>query len=199
MLKNFLFVFIVAISFNCLGQTSIGHKWQIGIGGGLVKFSDEDVAFIGDKHLSQIPRFNVTRIINNKISVDAALSFGSFDSETNFITTNNVSYFSFDVSGRYRLMKNASKLDPFVFVGGSLVDSVRKMTPTINIGAGATCWFSKKLGLSTNMYYKHSSDSFESMRSHLQFTLGVVFGTNIGKGRRGGNGSTGCYYDLYKK
>lgn len=196
MFKKILSIAVfTALSISSYSQSSIGSNWQIGVGGGLVRFSDNDAAFIGDKHLSQVPRFNATRKINNNFSIDAALSFGSFDSA--IITNNAVPYFSFDVSGRYQYLKSIDNLQPFVFIGGSLVDSERKMTPTANIGTGVTYWFSRNIGASSQLYYKHSLESFESMRSHIQVTLGVVFGLNF-SGRRKGNGATGCYYDLYK-
>lgn len=192
-----LFVLISTLSYSQTSQ--IGPNWQIGISAGIVKFSDKDASYIGDKHLSQIPRFNATRRINDNFSIDAALSFGSFDSSSSFITTNNVPYFSFDISGRYKYLKTIEKLDPYVFVGGSLVDSSRKMTPTANIGTGVSYWFSDNFGFSTQVYYKHSLESFESMRSHFQFTAGIIFGLNLGnKAKRNGNGGTGCYYNQHK-
>lgn len=191
MFKNFFVACFLITSFFCANaQFSIDKKWQFGIGGGLVKFSDKDAPYIGDKHLAQIPRFNATYAVKDKFALDAAFSFGSFDSA--IITTNQVPYFSFDVSGRYHFLQNIRNFEPFAFVGVSLVDSSRKMTPTINLGAGATYWFSKVVGISTNFYYKHSLDSFESMRSHIQISFGVVFGLDLsGSGRRG---STDCKY-----
>lgn len=185
------------LSFGNSSYEQIGHNWQIGVGGGLVKFSDKDVVFIGDKHLVQVPRFNATKRINSVLSVDAAISFGSFDTSTKLIAKNNVPYFSFDVSARYRYISTLEKFDPFIFVGGSIVDSnpSRKTTPTFNIGTGITYWFTKMFGFSSQVYYKHSLKSFESMRSHLQFTAGIVFGLNLSSnGRRG---STSCYYNQH--
>lgn len=198
MFKNFLFITVFTLfSFFSFSQGSkaIDPNWQFGLGIGLVKFSDKDVAYIGDKHLSQIPRLNATRRINDNFSLDAAISFGASDSGLDLVTTNNVLYFSFDVSGRYKYIKTIERLDPFIFIGGSIVDSERKMTPTANIGTGVSYWFSNNFGFSTQVYYKHSLESFESMRSHLQFTAGIIFGLNSGKSKRSKNGGTGCYYN----
>ena len=64
--------------------------------------------------------------------------------------------------------KTEATIYPYVFVGGSLVDSERKMTPTINAGAGATHWISDKIGINAQIYYKHSLESFSSMRTKLK-------------------------------
>lgn len=197
--KFFVIAFLWAFGVECFSQNQIGHNWQFGIGSGLVKFSDKDASYIGDKHLAQVPRLNATKRLNEKISIDGALSFGSFDASTKFIAQNDVPYFSFDLSARYRYISTLEYLDPFVFVGGSIVDSDpnRKTTPTINIGTGVTYWFTEMFGFSTQVYYKYSLKSFESMRSHFQFTAGVVVGLNLGEGRRAGSGSS-CYYNQYK-
>lgn len=178
------------------GSTSqIGHNWQIGIGGDIVRFSDKDATYIGDKHLIQVPRFNATKRINNSLSIDGAISFGAFDS---LVITNQVPYFSFDVSARYRYIY-FDRLDPYVFIGGGIVDShpLRKTTPTINIGTGVTYWFLEHVGVNTQFYYKHSLESFESMRSHIQVTFSVIFGLNLG--RSVNRGSSSCYYNQNKR
>lgn len=196
-----LLVLIVFLTFSTqsFSQDQVGPNWQFGVGGGLVKFNDKDVAYIGDKHLVQAPRFNATKRLNKNFSIDAAISFGSFDSSTRVIAQNNVPYFSFDISGRYRYLSTLERLDPFIFVGASIVDSHpdRRTTPTINLGTGITYWFTEIFGFSTQVYYKHSLDSFESMRSHYQFTTSLVIGLNNSKSRRARSGSS-CYYNQHK-
>lgn len=199
MIKKALFaLFFSAICLNSYSQSTVGHNWQFGIGGGLVRFSDKDAPYIGDKHLMQIPRFNATKRITEDFSADLAVSFGSFDSS---LINNNVPYFSFDLSARYKYIQGVEKLDPFIFVGGSVVDSHprRRTTPTFNIGTGVSYWIAENIGLSTQLYYKHSLDSYESMRSHIQITGGVIFGLNLGKNnnRKPGTGSS-CYYNQHK-
>ena len=60
-------------------------------------------------------------------------------------------------------------------LGGSIVDSERKMTPTLNIGAGGIYWITDRIGINPQVYYKYSLESYESMRSHIQGTLSVSF------------------------
>lgn len=194
--------------FLCAFLTSIlthsqtkNNDWQIGVGGALTVFSKSDASFIGDRAMVQIPRLNLTMPINNNFSVDGALSFNTVD----LFVTNSVKYFSMDGSLRYSFNNVLQNFYPYVFAGGSLVDSERKMTPTLNLGAGATYWISDSIGLNTQLYYKHSFEGYQSMRSHIQVTGGFVFVLNfLNRGgssrssRRIKTGATGCYFNQMK-
>lgn len=188
MLKKLLiFAFLFICAFNLKAQET-KNTWQIGIGASIVRFNDKDTGFIGDKHLFQIPRLNLTAPINERLSIDAAISVNTIN---NFSSIQNyVNYFSADFSLRYNIDQLFTNFYPYVFAGGSLVDSTLKTTPTLNIGAGGTYWLNDEWGVNTQVYYKYSLESFESMRSHLQGTLGIVY--NIGDslfGRGSGSGS----------
>lgn len=192
-------IFIVSFLFFSIiarGQYQIGHNWQIGIGGDVVRFSDKDVAYIGDKQTVQVPRFNATKRINNNFSIDGSVSFGAFDS---LIITNEVPYFSFDLSLRYRYTKYYENLDPYILFGVGIIDShpLRKTTPTINAGTGVTYWLMENIGVNAQFYYKHSPETYESMRSHIQVSFSVIFGLNLGRNSR--RGSTSCYYNQNKR
>ncbi len=195
-MKKTIFILFVFFTATILAQTK-NKKWQIGVGVGIVKFSDEDASFIGDRYLFQIPRLNLTIPITDNLSVDGAMSFNTFD--PGFIE-NSVKYFSMDGSLRYSFHQISEKFFPYVFVGGSLVDSERKMTPTFNFGAGATYWISDSFGLNTQLYYKYSLESFESMRSHIQVTGGIVYAFDSlfgGGGRSASSIGGSCYYDQH--
>jgi hypothetical protein len=196
--RTFLALCLLFFSANVLAQVQErGDLWQIGIGAGVVKFSDENAAFIGDKNLFQIPRLNLTIPISGNLSIDGAMSFNTFD--VGFIS-NSVKYFSMDASLRYNFKDLIKDFEPYVFVGGSLVDSELKMTPTMNIGFGATYWVTNTIGLNTQLYYKHSLEIYESMRSHIQITGGIIFSFNGlfgGGGMSRRNSLTGgaCYHN----
>lgn len=194
--KRLLLVLTVMFSSLLLAQTK-NRAWQIGIGTSVAKFSVEDASYIGDQYLFQVPRLNATLPVSEHISIDGAMSFNTFD--IGFIS-NSANYFSMDASLRYSFIGLFNDFYPYVFAGGSIVDSERKMTPTINIGAGATYWISNLVGINSQVYYKHSLESYESMRSHIQVTLGLVFAINS-KGssgrRRGGSVGGSCYYNQY--
>lgn len=197
--RTLLVIFLLSLSTHLTAQVQEQSSlWQIGIGAGVVKFSDEDVSYIGDKNLFQIPRLNLTIPVSDNLSVDGAMSFNTFD--VGFIS-NSVKYFSMDASLRYNFRDLVQDLEPYVFVGGSLVDSERKMTPTMNIGLGATYWITNTIGLNGQLYYKHSLEIYESMRSHIQLTGSIVFafeglfggggGMSRGKSLTGG----ACYHN----
>ena len=72
-----------------------------------------------------------------------------------------------------------NKFKPYIFLGGSFVKAESKRTPTLNFGLGNSYWISERFGLKTQVIYKFSEKRFESMQSHFQFTLGVVYSFNI--------------------
>lgn len=195
--KKVLLVLFVALNATIFAQVK-NHEWQFGVGTSVVKFADKDAAYIGDRYMFQAPRLNLTIPITENFSVDGALSFNTFD--IGFIE-NSAKYFSMDGSVRYIFTGLNENLLPYVFVGGSLVDSERKMTPTINAGAGLNYWFTDTFAVNSQLYYKHSLESFESMRSHIQVSLGVVFALDFqdlfstGASRSTTGGS--CYYNQF--
>lgn len=195
--KKITFVVVITLCSTFFAQTK-NEEWQIGISASIVKFSDEDASFIGDRYLFQIPRLNLTMPIGNNLSLDGAMSFNTFD--VGFIE-NSVNYFSMDASLRYHFDVSDS-FYPYIFVGTSITDSSYKITPTFNIGTGLTYWFSDTLGVNSQVYYKHSLESFESMRSHIQGSLGLVYAFKISSIFSGGNKprgsiSTSCYYNQH--
>lgn len=193
-LKKVLIFTLFACSLSLLAQVK-NNELQIGVGVGIVKFSEEDASFIGDQYLFQVPTLNLTVPINDHVSIDGAMSFNTFD--PGFIT-NSVKYFSMDGSIRYSFIHLSDDFMPYVFAGASLVDSELKMTPTINVGAGATYWLTDIIGLNAQVYYKYSLESFESMRSHIQVTGGLVFALDM-QDLFGGGGSSGgtCYHNQH--
>lgn len=194
-MRNSLCILFILLTSSVLAQLKQRNNWEIGVGVAVVKFSDENAAFIGDKNLFQIPRLNLTAPLTDNLSFDGGLSFNTFD--VGFIK-NSVKYFSMDGSLRYNFRNLSEKITPYVFVGASLVDSELKMTPTFNVGAGATYWITEKLGINSQLYYKHSLESFESMRSHIQITAGVVFAFDAGRifsGRGSSAVGGACYHN----
>ncbi|WP_440879606.1 hypothetical protein [Tenacibaculum sp. C7A-26P2] len=172
MKKLFIVVALFLITGSILGQ-NLNDTWQVGFGAGITKFSSKDAGFIGDATIFQVPRFNLTAPIGKHFSIDAALSFNTIDDIG--IIKNSVSYFSMDGSFRYNLDAILKNFAPYIFVGGSVVDSERKMTPTLNLGVGGVFWISKRIGVSPQIYYKHSFEGYESMRSHVQGTMSLIF------------------------
>lgn len=182
-MKKLLFL-ITLISFTATAQ--IKNDWNIGVGFSVVNFGDEGAKFIGDKTLFQLPRLNITAPITEEISFDLAYSFQTINNVGVF--ENNANYYSFDGSVRYNFHEVVADVNPYLFVGASLVKAELKTSPTLNIGAGTTYWFGYNWGVNGQLYYKHSFENFQGMRSHIQLSLGVVYsfyGNKLfGKSRR---------------
>lgn len=197
MRNKIILITLLCFSMQLFSQ-NLNDSWQIGVGVGITKFSGDDVDFIGDRYQFQVPVLSLTMPIGERLSIDGAMSVNTID-DVGFIE-NSVSYFSLDGSLRYNFNPVFEKFAPYAFIGASVVDSERKMTPTFNIGAGGIYWLNDKIGINPQIYYKHSLDSFESMRSHIQGTLGVVFKlnwNNTGSINRGGKSSSSCYYNQF--
>lgn len=196
MKNRILLITVLCFSVNLFSQ-NLNDSWQIGIGMGVTKFSESDAAFIGDAYLFQTPVVNLTMPIGERLSINGAMSFNTINDIG--IISNSANYFSMDGSLRYNFNAVFEKFAPYVFAGGSIVDSERKMTPTINIGAGGIYWLNDKIGINPQAYYKHSFESYESMRSHIQGTLSVVFKLdwNNSSGGIKGKTSSSCYYNQF--
>ncbi len=184
MKNNILLIVVLCCSINLFSQ-NLNDTWQIGVGAGITKFSSSDAAYIGDQYLFQVPVLSLTMPIGERFSIDGAMTLNTID-DVGFIE-NSAKYFSMDGSLRYNFDAVLDKFSPYVFVGGSVVDSDRKMTPTFNIGAGGIYWISETIGINPQVNYKHSLESFESMRSHIQGTLSIVFKLNWANFFVGGN------------
>lgn len=184
MKNKILLIVVLCCSINLFSQ-NLNDSWQIGIGIGITKFSDSDAAFIGDKHQFQVPVLSMTMPIGERLSLNGAMSFNTID-DAGFIS-NTAKYFSMDGSLRYNFDAILDKFSPYVFAGASVVDSELKMTPTFNIGVGGIYWVSDNIGVNPQLYYKHSLDTYTSMRSHVQGTLSVVFRLNWNNLFEGGN------------
>lgn len=192
MINKILFVTSLFYSITLFSQ-NLNDSWQIGIGTGVTKFSENDAKFMGDQHLFQLPVLSLTAPITQRLSISGAMSLTSLN-DIGFIK-NSVNYFSMDASLRYNFDAVLNKFSPYVFAGASVVDSELKSTPTLNIGAGGIYWFTNTIGLNPQVYYKYSAASFESMRSHIQATLSLVFKLNWST-QSGRNGSRfNCYYN----
>ncbi|WP_299132826.1 hypothetical protein [uncultured Tenacibaculum sp.] len=180
----FIVLFCCSLTTSIISQ-NLNESWQIGVGFGITKFNESDAGYIGDQYIFQTPRLNLTMPIGERLSVDGAISFNTINDVG--IMTNSVKYFSMDASIRYNFDAILNNFSPYLFVGGSIVDSERKMTPTFNIGAGGIYWVSDRIGINPQVYYKHSLESYESMRSHIQGALSIIIKLDWNNLFEGGN------------
>jgi hypothetical protein len=170
-LNFYLIVFLVTM--NIQSQ----NNFEVGISGSVVRFSEENAAFIGDRHLFQIPMINVAYKLNKKFSLNAEVAFNTINDIG--IMANSVKYTSYGGAIRY-YFNNSSRLNTYALIGATLVQSELKNTPTLNLGIGNSYWISDRFGINAQVIYKFSDSSFESMRSHFQFTFGILYNFDIG-------------------
>ena len=171
------FVIFLSISLGVIINIQSQNNLELGLSTSVVRFSDKNATFIGDKHLFQVPMIHANYLINSKLSVGVELSFNSLNNIG--IMKNSVKYNSFGGSVKYSFKEVSSSLKPYLFLGGTFVKSERNRTPTLNLGAGNTYWLTDRIGVNTQLMYKFSEKRFSSMRSHFNFTLGVVYNFNF--------------------
>ena len=168
-MKIFIFITLYILLFFAPKNTQAQSDWEIEVGAAIVRFPETNAKFIGEKTLFQVPRFSVTKKINNKLSFNTAISFNSI--EITEIAENNTNYFSIDTFLRYYLMQESRFINPYAFAGASLVSVQIKFIPALNLGIGNTFWLSKSIGLNAQVMYKYG----EKKNSHYQFTGGLVY------------------------
>lgn len=172
-----LLVLVLLISSQLVSQNK-ESRWVVGVSVGMAKFATEDAEFIGDQFNFQIPRFNVSRYFYNGLSLDAGLSFNTID-EISGAYSNSVPYFSMDGNVRYDFGETDENLVPYIAFGGSLLKTTYKLTPTFNFGGGGTFWLNSRYGINTQLLYKYSPETFQSMRSHFYFSVGMVYSLKL--------------------
>ncbi len=162
-LSTFLFLFL---AFSIYSQNS-GSKWTFGLGLSSVQYSEEDVrnSPIKGKFISQSPRFSLAKYMFPGVTFVGSVSTAIGD---------NQDYTTFDGIARYDFKTSQNSTVPYVLIGGSFVKALR-LTPTLNIGAGSTFWFSDKYGVNIQAMYKVSQEKFGSQRSHLMTAIGLVY------------------------
>lgn len=168
----FLMFFLVILKVNSQ------NKFELGLSSSILKFSDKAASKIGDRYLFQSPILNVNYQFNNKFSMAVEAVFPSVIKDIGFMS-NSIEYSSYGGALRYHL-NDFNKLKPYVFIGGTLVKTELKRTPTLNFGIGSSYWLSQRLAINTQIAYKFSEDRFESMQSHFQFSAGVIYSFNFG-------------------
>ena len=168
-----LFIIALLFSFHLVAQSE-SNKWVVGAGISVAKFGNTDIGYIGDQFNFQIPRLNVSRHLFKGLTLDAGISFNTLDKIPG-ILENEVSYFSIDGATRYDFGMSNDNLVPYVVLGAGIVKTTGIMTPTYNFGGGGTYWLNSRYGINTQLIYKYSSENFTSMRSHLHFSVAVVY------------------------
>jgi len=171
-LLSLFFLFLLVSNSHSQFFGTDNSTWNVGVSAGFAYYSGDNAIDVGTHYVHQIPRINISRYLLKGITLDAAVSFNAFDNEGQL--KNTVSYTSYDGTVRYDFGTTYDNIVPYVLIGGSIISSARP-TPTLNFGAGNTFWFSSKIGFNLQFMYKFSEDRFESQRSHIYFTAGLVY------------------------
>jgi hypothetical protein len=155
------------VAFSCaLSAQNNSSKWTFGISAAAAMYGNSDGKIAGSgAYVDQPIRFNVSRYVYKGMTLDAAFATSLFDAK---------SYTTFDGALRYDFRTSYDTAVPYVLIGGSFISAV-KLTPTLNFGVGNTFWFSPSYGLNVQLLYKFSESKFESQRSHLYPSFGLVY------------------------
>lgn len=157
------FLFLFAKGF--ISAQNPNERWVAGIHVGSVLYSDAGGAKVGGSYIDQLPRITLSRYMFKNITFQAGLGISTLD---------NQKYTTFDGLATYDFGNSYDKLVPYLLIGGSFIDA-KRFTPTLNIGAGNTFWFSSNYGINAQLMYKFSANNFESQSSHIYASIGLVY------------------------
>ena len=165
-MRTKLLIGIVFLTFlPIVNAQNNNNKWVAGLSVGSVLYSNSSSKIMGGAYIDQIPRLDISRYTFKNLTLNAGFSFSVLD---------NQKYITFDGVVRYDFGASQNNAVPYVLIGGSFINAIRT-TPTLNFGVGNTFWFSPNYGLNMQLMYKYSEDRFESQRSHLYTTIGLVY------------------------
>ena len=159
-----LFCFCISSSFSQFSGSD-NSNWAVGVSLAGTNYSFEDKDLVGGQFIYQIPRVNISKYIFYGITLDAGFSMNLFT---------DVKYTTFDGVARYDFGTTYDDVVPYVLIGGSIISGLRT-TPTLNFGAGNTFWISSRIGINVQAMYKYSEEKFESQRSHVYGSFGLVY------------------------
>lgn len=159
---SIVFLFVTTIS---LFSQNKDNKWAFGLDLASVKYSDADGLLLGGSFINQSPRFSLSKYMFSNITFVGAFSTAIGDTQK---------YTTFDGLARYDFGTSKNNVVPYIFIGGSFIKAA-SLTPTANFGVGNTFWFSSKYGLNLQLMYKFSEDKFQSQKSHIMTSIGLVY------------------------
>jgi len=164
-MKIRLFLFALAISVFQINAQNPQEKWTFGLHAGAVLYSEADAQIVNGAYIDVLPRVTLSRYMFKNITFQAAIGFSTLDAQK---------YTSFDGIARYDFGQSYENVVPYVLLGGSFINAATT-TPTLNFGAGSTFWVHPNIGINAQVMYKFSESRFESQRSHIYPTLGLVY------------------------
>ncbi|MCG1035366.1 hypothetical protein [Polaribacter sargassicola] len=180
-------VFWVSI-YNLNAQNNEGN-WNIGIGVSLEYFGEfNENNKLSERYNSQFSSFLLSRKVGNNFVADLVYT----TELANPLGSHNVfEYSAFDISLKYNLYKDILNVFPYIGIGYGYVkgaDSVENTQDVISLNflAGGTYWLSNRVGLTSRLVYKNIGSKYDSMDSHLQGMLGLVYSFNLSSALKSG-------------
>lgn len=167
------FLLFIGASIQAFCQNA-DNKWTVSSAVAAAKFSTTDALVVGERYTFQIPQLNVSRYLYKGVTLDLGMSLGVIKKLPGFFS-NSLQYSSFDLGARYDFRKSNDNLVPYVYAGTSFIRANDEVTPTVNIGGGAIFWVLSRFGLQPQLLYKAASKTNENMRSHVYFSMGLVY------------------------
>ena len=169
---------LVSIYSSAISQNQ-QNKWVIGVSGSFVNFGDSGINSIGERYNFQIPKINVARYLFAGFSLDAGVTVSGIDELDGFFT-NSFNYFSVDGNLRYDFNLSDENLVPYIAIGGSIIGAPSTIngsvaTNSYNFSFGGTFWVTHRWGLNAQATYKSVPEEYQSMKTHTQLSVGVVY------------------------
>ena len=179
MKKIVFLVLLLSISLTSKGQNS-DSKWVLGVSGSFVSFGEDGLnSNIKEQFNVQLPKINVSRYLFSGLSLEAGLTYGAI-SEVDGFFGNAFDYFSLDGAVRYDFNLSDENLVPYIAIGGSIIGAPSTISGSVatnsyNFSFGGTFWISHQWGLNAQATYKSVPEEYQSMISHSQLSVGVVY------------------------
>ncbi len=179
-MKRIIAIAILLCTFSTTFAQNKEHKWTVGVSGSFINFGDSGFnSPLKERYNIQAPKITVSRYMFSGFILDAGATLSFIDQVDGFYR-NAFNYFSLDGNVRYDFNLSDENLVPYMAIGGSIVGAPStiegsKASPTLNFSFGGTFWFSHHWGLNAQGTYKYSPEDIQSMRSHSQFSVGLVY------------------------
>ena len=189
-LSKFLVLALLVFGYNNLQAQDENNPWQVGFGVNAIDVFPTNVSntspnlpayetgalfdeyFNANDHWNIIPSVSyvsVSRYIGDGFSVGARGSINRIENLGD-VSVEDVSHYAIDGTIKYNFLK-ATKLDPFLEVGGGYtwVDEIG--AGTVNGGVGLNYWFSDNIGVMVQTQYKHAFEDYGV--THFQHLAGL--------------------------
>ncbi|WP_405611349.1 hypothetical protein [Polaribacter sp. Asnod1-A03] len=157
-------------------------SWSVGLGMSLEYFGEfNENNKLSERYNSQFSSFFLSKRLGDRLVADLVYT----TELANPLGSNNAfEYGSFDISLKYDFSTIFLNISPFIGVGYGYIKGANSIENTqdvisLNFLVGGTYWISNNVGLSSRLVYKNINSKYDSMDSHIQGMLGLVYSFNL--------------------